>query len=72
MELMSLDWATQRLINLQNAWHEQMLAVLRKLGMTSIRDLRGRTDVLCYMNDVIRIPTGTWRIHRQDVQRMVK
>jgi glutamate synthase domain-containing protein 2 len=47
--LMSLDWATQRLINLQNAWHEQMVDVLRKLGMSSIRDLRGRTDVLCYM-----------------------
>ena len=35
--LMSPEWATQRLINLQNAWHEQMVAVLRKLGMSSIR-----------------------------------
>lgn len=51
MELMSLDWATQRLINLQNAWHEQMISVLRTLGMRSIRDLRGRTDVLCYLED---------------------
>jgi glutamate synthase domain-containing protein 2 len=49
MELMSLDWATQRLINLQNAWHEQMVDVLRTLGMRSIRELRGRSDVLCYM-----------------------
>ena len=49
IELMGLEWATQRLINLQNAWHEQMIDVLKRLGMTSIRELRGRTDVLCYM-----------------------
>ena len=49
VDLMSLEWATQRLINLQNAWHEQMVDVLRRLGMKSIRELRGRTDVLCYM-----------------------
>jgi glutamate synthase domain-containing protein 2/ferredoxin len=51
MELMNLDWATQRLINLQNAWHEQMLDVLQRLGMTSIRELRGRSDVLCYLEN---------------------
>jgi glutamate synthase domain-containing protein 2/ferredoxin len=50
IELMSLEWATQRLINLQNAWHEQMIAVLQRLGMHSIRDLRGRSDVLCYLD----------------------
>lgn len=51
IHLMELEWATQRLINLQNAWHEQMIAVLRRLGMSSIRDLCGRTDVLCYLAD---------------------
>ncbi len=50
IELMSPEWATQRLINLQNAWHEQMIFVLRQLGMNSIRDLRGRTDLLCYLD----------------------
>ena len=49
VDLMSLEWAAQRLINLQNAWHEQMISVLQTLGMNSIRDLRGRSDVLCYM-----------------------
>ncbi len=51
MELMSLDWAAQRLINLQNAWHEQMISVLRRLDMSSIRELRGRSDVLCYVGN---------------------
>jgi glutamate synthase domain-containing protein 2/ferredoxin len=56
MELMSLDWAAQRLINLQNAWREQIVFVLRKLGLRSIQDLRGRTDTLCYLTDE---PTST-------------
>ena len=51
IELMSLEWATQRLVNLQNAWHEQMVDVLKRLGMQSIRDLRGRSDVVCYLTD---------------------
>jgi glutamate synthase domain-containing protein 2/ferredoxin len=49
MMQMSLEWATQRLINLHNAWREQMVEVLSRLGMKSIGELRGRTDVLCYL-----------------------
>lgn len=49
MELMNLEWATQRLINLQNAWHEQMLSALDIMGLASIRELRGRSDLLCYI-----------------------
>jgi glutamate synthase domain-containing protein 2/ferredoxin len=51
MMQMSLEWATQRLINLQNAWREQMVDVLVSLGMKSIRELRGRSDLLCYLSD---------------------
>jgi len=50
IDLMSLEWAAQRLINLHNAWHEQIMFVLRRLGMASIRELRGRSDVLCYLD----------------------
>ena len=49
--LMSLEWATQRLTNLHNAWREQMVEVLSRLGMRSIRELRGRSDVLRYISD---------------------
>ncbi len=51
MMLMSLEWATQRLINLHNAWREQMIDALSRLGMKSIRELRGRTDTLCYLDE---------------------
>ena len=49
IRLMPPEWATQRLINLHNAWHEQMVDVLRRLGLRSIRELRGRTDLLCIL-----------------------
>jgi glutamate synthase domain-containing protein 2/ferredoxin len=51
VDQMSLDWATQRLINLLNAWREHMLGVLSLLDMKSIGELRGRTDLLCYLSD---------------------
>jgi glutamate synthase domain-containing protein 2/ferredoxin len=51
MMQVDLDWATRRLINLNFAWREQMVDALSRMGMTSIRELRGRTDVLCYLSD---------------------
>jgi glutamate synthase domain-containing protein 2 len=51
MMLMGLDWATQRLINLLNAWREQMVEILVKLGIPSTRELRGRSDVLYYAKE---------------------
>jgi len=53
--------ATQRLINMHNAWREQMVEVLARLGMSSIRELRGRSDVLCYLSEE---PAGEWRNER--------
>jgi glutamate synthase domain-containing protein 2/ferredoxin len=49
--LMSQEWATQRLINLHNAWRGQIVDALSRFGMKSIRELRGRSDVLRYISD---------------------
>jgi glutamate synthase domain-containing protein 2 len=46
---MDLDWATQRLINLLNAWREQMIDIMARLGVQSVAELRGRTDLLYYL-----------------------
>ncbi len=51
MMQMSLPWATQRLVNLLNAWREEIVEQLARLGMRSIRELRGRSDLLCYLED---------------------
>jgi glutamate synthase domain-containing protein 2/ferredoxin len=49
MMQMDLDWATQRLVNLLNAWREQMVDILVRLGLQSVKELRGRSDLLYYM-----------------------
>jgi glutamate synthase domain-containing protein 2 len=45
-DLFEEDWATQRLTNLYNAWHIQLVELLQKFGLQSIRELVGRTDLL--------------------------
>jgi glutamate synthase domain-containing protein 2/ferredoxin len=52
---MDIDWGTQRLINLYNAWRKGLVRILQRFGMHSITELRGRTDLLMhldYTNDV--------------------
>jgi glutamate synthase domain-containing protein 2 len=52
---MDIEWGTQRIINLYNAWHKELIEILRRFGMKSIGQLRGRTDLLMhldYNNDV--------------------
>jgi glutamate synthase domain-containing protein 2 len=49
-ELMNVDWATQRLINLFAAWRFQFVEILDSLGMTDIRELVGRTDCLRHLD----------------------
>ncbi len=48
MMLMSLEWATQRLINLMHAWRERMVELMVRLGISSVKALRGRSDLLTY------------------------
>ncbi len=47
---MTLEWGTQRLINLYNAWNIGLKDILKRLGMKSIRELRGRTDLLKHLD----------------------
>ena len=47
---MNLEWATQRVINLYNAWQIELIDILRKFGMRSVAELRGRTDLLIHLD----------------------
>ena len=52
---MDLDWGTQRLVNLYSAWRKTLVGILMRLGLRSVAELRGRTDLLMhldYTNDV--------------------
>jgi glutamate synthase domain-containing protein 2 len=48
-QLMPPDWGQQRIVNLYNAYAIQLRDLLRKLGLKSIRQLRGRRDLLKYL-----------------------
>lgn len=61
--LMDLTWGTQRIINMLSCWRDQFREILYRLGMKSIRELVGRTDVLAHLDynsdvpdDDIRLP----------------
>jgi glutamate synthase domain-containing protein 2/ferredoxin len=45
-DLFGEDWATQRLTNLYHAWNVQLVAILQRFGMCSVRELVGRIDLL--------------------------
>ncbi len=50
MPMISVAWATQRLVNLYNAWREMLVDLLYRLGLDSVASLRGRTDLLMHLD----------------------
>ena len=50
MPMVSIDWATQRLVNLYHAWREMLVELLYRLGLDSVTALRGRTDLLEHLD----------------------
>ena len=45
-----LDWGTQRIINLYAAWRKELVEILKRLGLRSVSELRGRTDLLMHLD----------------------
>jgi len=45
------SWGAQRIINLYEAWQKQLKLLLYQLGLKDIKELRGRTDLLRYIDD---------------------
>jgi glutamate synthase domain-containing protein 2/ferredoxin len=50
MELVSEEWGTQRIINMNLAWLKELRRILKRLKMRSIRELVGRTDCLVHLD----------------------
>lgn len=48
--MISEEWAEQRLVNMYMAWRSQWSALLRQYGLTSIRQLVGRSDLLVHLD----------------------
>jgi glutamate synthase domain-containing protein 2 len=47
---MDVDWGTQRIINLYNAWRKVLVSILQRFAMKSVTELRGRTDLLMHLD----------------------
>jgi glutamate synthase domain-containing protein 2 len=45
-----LDWGTQRIINMYAAWRKELVEILKRLGLRSVSELRGRTDLLMHLD----------------------
>jgi glutamate synthase domain-containing protein 2 len=50
LEMVSVEWCTQRLVNLYSAWREMLVEILYRLGLDSVAALRGRTDLLRHLD----------------------
>jgi glutamate synthase domain-containing protein 2 len=50
LELLTVEWCTQRLVNLHNALRECLVEILYRLGVPSVALLRGRTDLLMHLD----------------------
>jgi glutamate synthase domain-containing protein 2/ferredoxin len=50
LELVTVEWCTQRLVNLYTAWREILIDLLYSLGLDSVAALRGRTDLLTHLD----------------------
>ena len=50
LEMVSVEWCTQRLVNLYHAWREMLVDLLYRLGLDSVAELRGRTELLMHLD----------------------
>jgi len=50
VEIVTVEWATQRLVNVYHAWREMLVDILYRLGLDSVAALRGRTDLLMHLD----------------------
>jgi glutamate synthase domain-containing protein 2 len=48
-QFISPEWGAKRIINLFHSYAGQLRQILRQLGLSSIRELRGRKDLLVYL-----------------------
>lgn len=50
LEMVTVEWCTQRLVNMYSAWREILVDILYRLGLASVAALRGRTDLLTHLD----------------------
>jgi hypothetical protein len=54
----SVEYATQRIVNLMGAWHSQLIEVLGAMGIREVRRLRGEVGRAMFLEDIEREAFG--------------
>jgi glutamate synthase domain-containing protein 2 len=49
-EMFDMEWSTQRLVNIFHSWSKQLQYICWRLGLKSIKQLVGRTDMLAHLD----------------------
>jgi glutamate synthase domain-containing protein 2 len=49
-EMITEEWAENRIVNMYSAWRKEWCRILRRFGMKSIRELVGRSDLLVHLD----------------------
>jgi glutamate synthase domain-containing protein 2/NAD-dependent dihydropyrimidine dehydrogenase PreA subunit len=49
-EMITEEWAENRIVNMYSAWRKEWCGILRRFGMRSIRELVGRSDLLVHLD----------------------
>jgi len=44
--LIEPEWGENRIVNLYNAWSKRLRSILADFGLESVRELRGRKDLM--------------------------
>ena len=60
------EWAENRIVNMYAAWRKQWCDLLRQLGMQSIRELVGRSDLLVHLDYLDEEERATYQAAPQD------
>jgi glutamate synthase domain-containing protein 2/ferredoxin len=61
--LMDLTWGTRRIVNMISCWRDQLREILYRFGMSSVRELVGRTDTLVHLDYNSESPDDDIREH---------
>jgi glutamate synthase domain-containing protein 2 len=49
-EMFDINWSTQRIINIFHSWSKQLQYICWRLGLKSIKELVGRSDLLAHLD----------------------
>ena len=64
--MITQEWAENRIVNMYNVWRKQWCDLLRSLGMKSMKELVGRSDLLVHLDYLDEDERSTYQLAPQE------